>query len=248
MRSKIFSLMFITIFMITLTSCGSSSVNGDESASNRKGTNENASNETEEIFASDTANGVTATWGFSPLTYDIFLDFRNGSLEFTQFTLDYRKYMNRDSNERPREYEFFGIIAGHYFKRTDMNSITEFGSGLVKIDNINMTRENPRRYFSKEEVDEIFNYLDANNGYFFNGEEFEELDDPYITNTITMDWTDHTFTLIIPNTEVLDPSFQESYVPAWAINKCIDEVDLYPDHTLSGLFDLLEDNFISQFE
>ena len=96
--------------------------------------------------------------------------------------------------------------------------------------------------FSALEVQEIFDHISENSAYFFNGEEYEGLYPPPIeTDSIyePVCSDEYIFTL-----QILEPN---QFDDSWTIHKCLDE---YPDvgHPLYNLFEMLEVDFISQFE
>jgi hypothetical protein len=88
-------------------------------------------------------------------------------------------------------------------------------------------------------VDEVFDYicLPANRAYFFSGDEFTGLTQPYESPKTFINEDNYVFVIQIyyPNDHHRD---------CWVISKCINE----PNEIWQGLIDILEENFISQFE
>jgi len=98
--------------------------------------------------------------------------------------------------------------------------------------------------FTASEVQDIYDYLLQNSDYFFNGEEYEGIYPPPIEaitifNPVCSDEYKYAFILHI--------SQPNQMVESWTIHKCVDEYP-YPDHPLYDLFEMLENDFIPQFE
>jgi hypothetical protein len=96
--------------------------------------------------------------------------------------------------------------------------------------------------FSASEIQDIFDYLLQNSDYFFNGEEYEGIYPPPIEAITIFEPVcsgEYAFSLHI--------GFPNQMVESWTIHKCIDEYP-YPDHPLYVLFEMLENDFIPQFE
>ena len=96
--------------------------------------------------------------------------------------------------------------------------------------------------FTPAQLELIYNYLDADQSridYFFSNEEFMGLDDPHDSQLGDVLDRYFGFTLAFYKPD------SDYYI--WAISKCVDD---YPEQgtPLHGLFEIIEDNFMSQFE
>ncbi|MCD6217536.1 hypothetical protein J7L05_06720 [bacterium] len=185
-------------------------------------------------------------YAYTPLTHVKFQDIRNSVDLFTAIDIYYKKSVNPDQNGHNQYLSRFYLDAGGSFSISHYNDISEYEGTLVYRDLTVPIEKEKFKVFSKDDVNAIFDYLEANHDYFFNGNEYEGLEIPYLCQGINICNANYIFTLSFSDPYFLEEAFQEQYFPAWAISKCIDEV--YPDHPLYGLFELLEDDFISQFE
>ena len=96
--------------------------------------------------------------------------------------------------------------------------------------------------FSVSEIQDIIDYLSQNSAYFFNGEEFEGKYPPRVLAISIFKPVcsgKYAFSL-----QITKPNQSEE---EWTIQKCVDE---YPAEgtPLYGLFQMLENDFITQFE
>jgi hypothetical protein len=94
--------------------------------------------------------------------------------------------------------------------------------------------------FEKEEMEEILAFIETNNEYFFNNEEFDGLDIPFIVQRYYIDYKYYNFSLYVhePN-----PSMEENF-RIKLINKYADE--LVPGTPLYGLFQLWGEQFLPE--
>lgn len=170
----------------------------------------------------------------SPLTYEIFLDIKNN---ITPFSFIYLVYQQNDGYYITQFQIPTGNISNTYY----MNSFETFSGGLIKFHNDPTTIEKNEhgKQFSFDDVFLIINYLAQNHEYFFDGSEFSGLPIPY-ESTIS-DICNSNFNFILTFTDTDDGK------DIWGIFKCLDEYPS-PEHPLYGLFQILEEHFISQFE
>ncbi|MFH1515592.1 MAG: hypothetical protein ABIG42_09055, partial [bacterium] len=185
-------------------------------------------------------------FAYTPLTHAKFQDIRNNVDLFTAVNISYKKSVNPDQNGHNQFLSRFYLDAGDNFSSGYYNDISEYEGTLVYRDRTVPIEEEKLHVFSKDDVDAIFDYLAINQEYFFDGAEYEGLDIPYLSDGINICNENYTFTFSFSDPYFLEEAFQEQYFPAWAISKCVDEV--YPDSPLYGLFQILENDFISQFE
>jgi hypothetical protein len=175
---------------------------------------------------------------YSPLTLAKFTAIHNGTDNFADITIVYSKHpVDGDLSN-------LGIDAGLPYWNIAINDVESYSGSLNEwLDN-----ELPYEYnyyehnFTPTEVEEIYSYLENHGDYFFNNEEYEGIYPPPVESKggprpVCFDER-YTFSLIFS-----EPGKRKE---SWAIHKCVDE--LYPDHPMFGLAQLLEDDFISQFE
>jgi hypothetical protein len=207
------------MLLLFLVSC--KNVCGHDSSTNinRKSNEINNSPSTE-------APGVQVV--YSPLTYDKFVSIRSNNDQFAHIGIFY-VFASEISDYR------LLIQAGNFKTTRLLDSITSYKGSLYDSTIYKHSETN----FTPEEVDLILNYLEYedNEDYFFDGSEYPyypfESISPIICNG------NYKFCL-----EIIKPN---SMKDAWGIHKCVDEYPA-PDHPLYGLFQLLEEHFISQFE
>ena len=141
-----------------------------------------------------------------------------------------------------------GLDTGVYLEDNSYTQLSSYRGKLVQI----ISSADPQEEYSFEsdftlnDIQAIFDYMIQNSDYFFNAEEYngeQSWSDEYICIGGEVSVKNYCFCMSIDT-----PGNPGTYpIPAWAISKCVDE---YPEpyHPLYGLFQLLENDFISQFE
>jgi len=179
---------------------------------------------------------------YSPLTFQKYSQIIEGNEPFTVISVKYGFDANQgDSN--PEGNKSLILSGGLYFRSKYFNEITEIEGHLMKVEQGTHIHHYDK-IFSVSDLDVILSYLETNHEYFFNGSEYEGLDIPYVTYFPSFKNEKYQFTFAIFDPIFVDSSYTSEHLPAWAISKCMDE----PDPILQGLIDILETNFISQFE
>ena len=177
---------------------------------------------------------------YSALTFTKFQDIRNGSDTFSTISITYRDLSEYNQNGEPLQLRLLDIDNGFAGVEQNINSIETYNVSLKR--NCDPSLQLETGYFeadaSPELVNEVFDYisLPANQAYFFNNDEFEGLEQPYSAPRIWID--DGNYIFVVSFSETTDLAND------WVISKCIDE----PNEIWQGLIDILEENFISQFE
>ena len=186
-----------------------------------------------------TSMAIVAEKKYFPLTEGNFNEIRNGGQNISLFNLEYET----STNEMDRLS--FGFRCGNLRGNFAFPSINEFEGGLYKVTEIegSFTEKTGKHNFTHSEVSNILDYISSteNRDYFFNGDEFIGKDIPYVSVLSYPDRKNYNLSIMYykPETD-LDNE-------CWAIFKCVDE---YPAEgtPLYGLFQMLENDFITQFE
>jgi hypothetical protein len=176
---------------------------------------------------------------YYPLTKEILDGIRSGSNNISHLYSRYSTFTNVSDTQ------IFNMVYGNYNGNFNFSDITEFDAHLYQFVKT-METFNERsldHVFTASDVDSILTYISspANRDYFFNAEEFSGLDIPYANASICPNQKKYNFSLIFFKPETgLNRE-------CWAIFKCVDE---YPEEgtPLYGLFQMLENDFITQFE
>ncbi len=183
---------------------------------------------------------------YTPLTFQKLQNIRNGSDNFNQIEIVYSSRTNPGQNG-PTQIKKLYLTAGEPLNTFDYTMINEYKGGYVHIDRTIPLTTDYHRTFSKSEVDSILDYIENNSVYFFNHDEFNG-EESFLSTGYHICHGVYMFSISIVKPEFLSGSWQEQYFPAWGISKCADEYPGGPDDPLYGLFERLEDDFISQFE
>jgi hypothetical protein len=178
---------------------------------------------------------------YSPLTYENFSAIHNNNDEFKAFVISYMSKSNFDLNGVAKDRDSLLI---QYIKTKNpdhLNGEVTYKGDLETI-NESMNTMNElflKREFTPQEVEAIYKYImdEDNRDFFFDGSEYKG-QDPYISPLAFICDGNYRFSLSIQN-----PNDRQS---SWAIHKCVDEYPA-PDHPLYGLFQILENDFISKF-
>ena len=175
---------------------------------------------------------------FVPLTLNKFQAIRNNENDFSLISVRYKRRSNIDPNGHADHQQFFEFQAGFGGTSRLWESIEFFEGGTYLIIKDITPKEGIgySRIFTPEDIDLIFDYLEDNHEFFFNNEEYNGLDIPYLSRGSHIGQGNIKFSLIF-----LQPNDMPD---AWAISKCMDE----PDAIMQGLIDILEEHFIDEFE
>ena len=234
-------LMFSLIGTLFLISCQNGSQDVEDT------TNKNTEDKQlslQKDSAADTLPGHSNL--FSPLTQQKVNDIRNAGSNFTDFEIFYYKAYNFDESGQPLEIQKVHFRSGDSFKVTTFNDISVFEGDLSHYDRSLPLMTEKTASFSKAEIETILNYLNANASYFFNHDEYNGQPE-YLASFDLMCRGNYEFALEIGDPIYFDQSWHDPYFPAWAISKCVDEYPA-PEHPLYGLFQILENDFIDEFE
>jgi len=165
---------------------------------------------------------------FSPLTYEKFEALTNSTDTFSYLHL---QYYNHDIPDFTNVY----IGGGSPYLLNSMKNL-EGLSGSVRIDD-----KEAEALFTPDEIKMIFQHLEKNRQYFFDGSEYKGLKIPHKAKHyhIKKNYQSLEFFLM----------FQEpgSYTKAWGINKGADEYPK-PDDPLYDLFQTLEKMAIGKLD
>ena len=172
----------------------------------------------------------------SPLAYDKYIALKSNTDTFSEMMLIYDKNNNN-------YHEDLTIIAGNLTLAFYLDQIEVFEGHLGIRDwrTIPGTSEGYDRSFNIQDLALVFDYLEQHHDYFFDGAEYIGLEIPFVTpRTCICDLErNYKFSLLFFEPNGIDH--------CWSIHKCVDEYPS-PEHPLYGLFQLLEEHFISQFE
>jgi hypothetical protein len=238
----LFSYILLFIVLIILPSCR----NNDE---------QNNSGSKQKNTKTITASSERADGGdempeysslFTPLTEQKFQDVRDADDQFTDIYIVWDRRLNPDSRGIPQLICRLYLYAGNMLNLNSYDLVDNYeGNYITDDDTIPLTNE-INHIFTKLEIDSIFDYLELNADYFFNNAEYNGAA-THLSSGEMMCNGNYTFTLMIGDPLFLNNSWQEQYYPSWAISKCIDEYPA-PEHPLYGLFQILENDFIDEFE
>lgn len=167
-----------------------------------------------------------------PFTYDNYVKFLKGDVKWKKCTIGYAWFEGKYAPYGLSKYKAISLVCPTY--RKQKKSI----SPEVVFTSINYGFPEENKEHSLTEVNLIFDYLDKNSGYFFNGDEFKgiRLQDIGTTSPIFLERKTHmiAFQVNLPDGKHV----------IWLLSKSADE----PDPILQGLIDILEENFIFQIE
>jgi len=165
----------------------------------------------------------------SPLAHEKFRSLTSSTEPFSNLYLIYKKVETRNLIQ-------LTIDGGGISHRNNyMNALNKFHGSLNKAETFTEAQ------FTPQEMNLIFDYLDKNSAYFFNGSEFKGLKIPYRTRSwlINRENAGLCFKLLF---------FEAgSNTKAWVIQKCADE-PLKADDPLHDLFEIIEKRFIARFQ
>jgi hypothetical protein len=175
---------------------------------------------------------------YTPLTLGKLQAIRSGTDEFHSIEITYSGLFGQQEQKRGslilnteqpwviKDYTMVDVFDGLFIQRNDDN-IWE-----------------PVRFkgtFTKSDVNAIINYIENNSVYFFNHEEFNG-ETTILSETEGLCSGIYSFSITIIKPDVIPGAL---YDYAWFIDKCVGEYPT-PDHPLYGLFQMLENDFISQ--
>ncbi|MCD6218537.1 hypothetical protein J7L05_11885 [bacterium] len=202
-----------------------------------------ADKESERIVKSESLPYVAI---YSRLTYEKFQEIRDDTYPVSYISINYARLGNYDQYNRAQEVSKLSLKAT-LRKRTG-NPFTLFIDYdgyyyYVRLDVTPDIYESKKHTFSANEINAIFDYLEENDNedYFFNGLEYTGLPQPYESPSVDFDDTENA-------NQYVTIGFREpgTIYNEWAISKSMFADDPHP--ILQGLIDILEDDFISQFE
>jgi hypothetical protein len=180
---------------------------------------------------------------FMKLTYDKFQNIRNNNDSFREITIQYDYFLKENASGRNDEIRFFSLDGGsRNWDPKYFSSISEYKGSLYHVDDTIHLEEGFSKDFTCSEVEDIYIYMDTYHDYFFNHEEYFG-EETVESDTRHMTSYNYIFTLYIFPANAMT----NEYDPCWVIEKGIDKYPS-PDHILYGLFQMLENDFISQFE
>lgn len=181
---------------------------------------------------------------YTPLTLEILTSVLGNNQEFSYISILYSKSFNLTPESHSKDHLSFSLDTGQAGTSNIYNSIVNYDSSLSK--EFQTTNPPVSDYyeinFTVAEVQMIFDYIldpehPERQTYFFSGEEYTGHNIPYKSPGVHICAGYQAFTLAI-----YEPNRQTD---AWAISKCgFGE----PDPILQGLINIIETNFISQFE
>lgn len=181
---------------------------------------------------------------YSPLTNVILTSVLGNTQEFSNISILYSHSFNFNPESHSKDLLNLSLDAGQFGVSNLYESVDNYYGSLSK--EFQTTSPPVSDYldksFTKNEAQEIMNYIldpehPERQQYFFSGDEYEGHETPYRSRGVHLCAGYYIFTLAI-----YEPNKQTD---AWALSKCcFDE----PDPILQGLINILENNFISQFE
>ena len=184
---------------------------------------------------------------YSQLTYEKFQSVRADTDQIADISISFGYYKNYDQQyASAQEWMFLHMSASPTYRSgASLSTFTDI-KGSYKYDRVDVTpeiHEKKKHVFSASAVNDlIFDYLeeDDNENYFFDGSEYTGLPQPYESPDIHIADMEHSYFVTI--------AFREpgTIYNKWAISKSTDTEN--PDTILAGLIDILENDFIGQFE
>jgi hypothetical protein len=177
---------------------------------------------------------------FSPLTLEKFNNIKSDTENIYTISISYHEFYNFDVNGNPLQAKLLDVDGGIAGNASNFTEIDKYYIVFSKLYDRSLEGENREddAECNSAGVVEVMNYLGApgNREYFFNGEEYAGLELPYLSDTGYINNDNYVF--ILNFTDINDLNH------CWVISKCINE----PNEIWQGLIDILEENFISQFE
>ena len=184
---------------------------------------------------------------YYPLTADRLNNILNGNESCGIIVLHYSAWTQPYPNSEQDLLQLH-LDAGTYLSENTYTQLSVYRGGLVK----EIRSVNPPGYsfheknFTPAEAQVIYDYMIAHSDYFFNAEEYDGEESWRGKNLCVggpANNGNYCFCMSIQS-----PGNPGTYpIPAWAISKCVDE---YPEQgtPLYGLFQILENDFIDEFE
>jgi hypothetical protein len=182
-----------------------------------------------------------------PLAYEKYQQLLNSENQISEIWISYSMLVDNDpsGNSPPTSSKNLDMIVGKIRKAINFSSISEYKANYSYVNYSTGQNIADERTFAPSNLEAIYDYLDEKHQYFFNHDEFGN-QPVIITDTIWLNPKKYSFTLAF-----FDPSDTSlEHDKAWVISKSSDNPSSQddPDHILQGLIDILETNFISQFE
>ena len=167
-----------------------------------------------------------------PLDSNMFTDFRSNNIYLNRIKI----YINMTVLN---PYSSKGCVI-----QSNPNHVVTFFNGIVSYDaslNTYSSYSEEHCYYENillpNQLESLFTYLEQYSDFFFNNEEFEGLELPYLTEDLYFDAKNYDFAL-----DIYDPSSLNGPWLSYNINKSQD--DLPPDSELYGLFQILENDIV----
>jgi hypothetical protein len=187
----------------------------------------------------DTENIAQPVGTFIPLTYEKFQAIMNSLDTFSSFDMCYSKDSNFSQEGEPLLLRSLDLQGGGYLEEHLFSEIEQFRGDYDRSNE----QVNPPEYifqqqnFPTSQVQQmIFEYLEENNNYFFDGSEYNGLQIPFVSESVHILSGNICFSL-----SIYEPNNNQY---AWTISKCTDN----PDPIFQGLAVIIETSFMSVFE
>jgi hypothetical protein len=241
-KRYIFNLMiyYAVFYLVILCGCNSKPQTSTKVSSPGKINN----NTTKKDYAHDPAMNISNAPEYSGLynrlEFNKFQSLRNSNDEFSTISIDYRELSDFDQYGEARLLKDLMIDTGFASVSQYMNAVSTY-EVFLRIDSdqpYSVSNGEHSGSCDPELVNDIFNYIadPDNRSYFFNGDEFTGLQQPYHSRYTHINDGNYIFVIAFgePN-----ESGRE-----WAISKSTDQ----PDEIWQGLIDIIDENFVGMFD
>jgi hypothetical protein len=227
---------FAIMSMLIFISCNANQNNIGKDADEKKDNNPSPKTTDKQNEGKQTQSYIyPKTFEIEPLTYNNYTSIRNNQESFSTLIIEIEKETDDPFVRYVSHFHCKQLAGSHHY-----SDCTVFKGVLTSL-------KEPygpdadcyyEVEFDGEEMEEILSYLEANHEYFFNNEEFNGLDIPFIVQRNYIDAKNYNFRLYVhePN-----PSMEDNF-HIKLINKYTDE--LVPETPLYGLFQIWEDQFL----
>lgn len=175
-----------------------------------------------------------------------FNNIRAGNELIRKSAVYYSTYLDPNQNGYVTEIRRIIIQLSYFGEEVSLNTISEYNAWFERID-LSVTppsEQTGQAVISASDINTyIFDYLIAsrdNIDYFFSGEEFNEVGDPYTGSTRHINPNDYAITLYF----IKPGNVREE----WVISKSTNAEDLANEPILAGLVNIIETEFMSRFE
>ncbi len=225
------------IILINITAIASCSGTAEETTNVQNSSNkEELSNSSNDNKASNIKFDIPFT-SFDPLTFEHFSLFLNGSEPFSHLSIDFtttteNPYLSRRSCF---QYGCLGLGCDLYYTEIRLY----YKCSLVTY----ATNPYCCSYecdLTSAQMEPIISFIQQNNEYFFNNEEFNGLELPYLSTFDFIENNNYRFTLIITD------SYSEQQDPQHALMISKSAEQLTPGTPLYELFQIWESQFVPE--